>query len=202
MWVALDNSDGSFKNPLLAATIFGVFWSCFLLLGLYILIISRNYRLVVDNVTINQTGAFFTLRITIPEVLSAEWRNWPSGYSVKLESRDSSLAIELGTIQPENRDWLIDFLRSTIPETSQINWENFLLNPECKNKRKSATPLQRAIIFYGFAISFVVAWICGLGVVNLLAAIVNTGVASFLLIHKKRDNLAMHQSHGVGRVDN
>lgn len=196
VWVALDNSDGSFRNPLLAATIFGVFWSCFLLLGLYILLISRNYRLVVDNATINQTGAFSTRRIVIPEILFAKWRNWPSGYSVKLESRDSSMAIELGTIQPEYRDWLIDFLRSTIPETSQINWENFLLNPECKTKRKAMPPLQRAMIFYGFAVTFVAAWVFGLGVVNLLAAIVNTGFATFLLIRKKRDNHAMHRSRG------
>lgn len=188
VWVALDNSDGSFKNPLLAATVFGVFWSCFLLLGLYILLISRNYRLVVDNATIDQTGAFSTCRIVIPDILSAKWRNWPSGYSVKLESRDSSMAIEFGTIQPEYRDWLVDFLRSAIPETSQVNWENFQLNPECKHKFKAASPLQRAMVFYGLAMSFVVAWICGLGVLNLLAAIVNAGYATFLLSRIRRDN--------------
>ncbi len=187
VWSALANSDGSFKNPKIAATIFGVFWSGFVLLGVYLLVFSRNYKLVVDASTINQSGAFSTRRIVISEIESAIWRNRPAGYSIKLRCRVCCMSIEFGTIDSCSRDWLIDFLRATIPKPKQLNWESFLLNRDCKTNPTATPPFQRAMLFNATAVSFVAAWILGLGTINLLGALLNSGFATFLLIRKLRD---------------
>jgi hypothetical protein len=196
VWLSLANSDDSLENPLLAATASGVLFSAFILLGLYLVIFSRNYKLVIDASSIIQSGAFSTRRIVISEIEKATWRNWPAGYSIKLQSKACCLTVEFGTIELEHRQWLIDFLRSAIPGTKQLNWDKFLLHSEVKAKRKVMSPFQRAMVFYGLAVSLLVAWICGMGAVNLVGSIMNLGFATFLLTRKSSGNKEMDRSDG------
>jgi hypothetical protein len=192
VFVAATNADGSFERPLLAACIFGVFWGAFTLLGIYLWLFSRRYSLRITDDAIEQIGVFTKRRITFHKLQNAKWRNWPQGGSIKLTMSDSQMAIELGTT--DSRDSLIEFLYGRIPVSIQTGWDTFLYNKEQTNTQKSISPFWLGIIFYLFAVSFVVAWFMGLGGVNLAAAVVNFGFATYTVLRKPQDNQAVNGS--------
>ena len=192
VFVAATNADGSFERPLLAACIFGVFWGAFTLLGIYLWLFSRRYSLRITDDSIEQVGVFTKRRISLHKLQNAKWRNWPQGGSIKLTTSDSRLAIELGTT--DSRDSLIEFLHGRIPMSIQTGWVTFLYNKEQTNTQKSLSPFWLGIIFYLFAVSFVVAWFIGLGGVNLVAAVVNFGFATYMVLRKPQDNQAVNGS--------
>ena len=192
VFVAATNADGSFERPLLAAWIFGVFWGAFTLLGIYLWLFSRRYRLRITDDAIEQIGVFTKRQVSFHQLQQAKWRNWPQGGSIKLTTSDSRLAIELGTT--DSRDSLIEFLHGRIPMSIQTGWGAFLYNREQTNTKKSLSPFWLGMIFYLLALSFVVAWVMGLGGVNLGAAIVNCGFATYMVLRKPRDNQAVNRS--------
>lgn len=188
VFVAATNADGSFESPLLAASIFGVFWGAFILLGIYLWLFSRRYRLEITEDAIEQIGVFTKRRVSFHELQNAKWRNWPQGGSIKLTTADARLSIELGTT--DSRDSLIDFLHGRIPTSIQTGWSRFLYDKEQINAQKSLSPFWLGIMFYMFAVSFVAAWLTGMGGVNLLAAVVNFGFATYTVTRKPKENSA------------
>ena len=92
------------------------------------------------------------------------------------------MSIELGT--SDSRELLIQFLHAEIPMSKQQGWETFRYNPENSNGKNALLPFWLGIIFYAFAASFIVAWLMGLGAVNLVAAAVNCGFAVYLMTRK------------------
>lgn len=145
---------------------------------------SSIFQLEIDNKMIRQTGVFTRKSAAIRNIENATWRNWPNGGSLKLHSTDSRMSIELQTVKREHRDQLIQLLRSAVPAKKQTNWDSFILNPENLSERRSLSPFWVAMMFYAFAFSFVCAWGCGLGAVNLFVAAVNAGFATYILARK------------------
>jgi hypothetical protein len=192
VFVASTNADESFESPSLAACIFGVFWGAFALLGIYLWFFSRRYRLEITEDAIEQVGVFTKRQIRFEELQNAKWRNWPQGGSIKLTTLDSRLSIELGTT--DSRDSLINFLHERIPTSIQSGWDTFRHNKELANNKKPISPFWQGIIFYLFAVSFVVAWFIGLGAVNLVAAVVNSGFATYMMTRKPQDTEAANEN--------
>ena len=184
VFVAATNADGSFANPILAACVFGAFWGAFILLGIYLWLFSCKYRLEITENAIEQFGVFSHRRISTHKIQNAKWRNWPQGGSIKLRTGDSQMSIELGT--SDSRELLIQFLHAEIPMSKQQGWETFRYNPENSNGKNALRfhHLWLGVIFYAFAASFIVAWLMGLGAVNLVAAAVNCGFAVYLMTRK------------------
>ena len=197
VFVAVTNADGSFKQPILAAFLFGVFWGAFTFLGIYLWVFSRKYRLEITEDTIEQSGVFTQRRIAIGRIQNVKWRNWPQGGSIKLRTEDSQMSIELGT--SDSREQLIQFLHAVIPLNAQSGWDTFSYNHENSNTISSLSPVWVGVMFYVFAGSFVIAWMIGLGAVNLIAAIINFGFATYLLARKSQDNNAMNRSREAER---
>ena len=180
--VAVINPGGEFANPLVAAFAFAFLWGAFTLLGIYLYCFSRMYRLELTEDAIEQIGVFTQQRIPYLKIDNAKWRNWPQGGSIKLTGTQGRMSIELGTTS--SRDWLIEHLRSKIRVDKQTGWDRFIGNNEQLSVKKTLSPFWLGVIFQAFAASFVIAWLMGLGRVNLFAALVNSGFAVYLMTRK------------------
>jgi len=181
------NVDGSFARPKTAALFFGTFWSALTLLGIYLLAFSIKYRLCVDGKKLRQIGVFTDRVMDLGQVQSAKWRVWPANGSIRLESVLANLSIELGTILPNHRETLIEYLRTTIPAEKQINWDKFdrHFNARTDSETRRSTRWI-GVLFLIFGLSFIVAWQAGLGGVNLIAAFVNFGLGTCLVLRSRR----------------
>ena len=182
VFIAATNADGGFANPIMAACIFGVFWGAFTLLGLYLWRFAHKYRLEITEDTIEQIGVFTQRRIPLLQIENAKWRNWPQGGSIKLIGLCERMSIELGTTG--SREWLIEHLRSKLPLDRQTGWDGFIGNSEKSNTKKTLSPFWLGIMFHAFATSFVIAWLMGLGWVNLFVALINSVFATYLMTRK------------------
>ena len=191
VWTAAVNPDNSFPNPVLAAILFALLYGAFFLLGMYLLLFSSRYELIVDNDTISQTGVFTQKSTAISNIQSARWRNWPNGGSLRLHSIGTRISIEFQAVEREDRDKLIQYLRSAVAAEKQTNWDSFFLNPDNITQQQSSSPIRHgsaAVIFYAQALVFVGLWVWGLGAKHLPIAALNAGFATYMVYGKSKDN--------------
>ena len=177
VFVAYFNVDNSFTRPLLAATGFGLFWACFVLLGVLLLLLHRRYRLWFNADSVRQRGVFLDRTLELSGVTELKWRRFPTGGSVKLSGADGALKIELGSFAQGQRANLIEHLRNAIPEDRQRDWGQFHRHFEDSTERQVRTRrASRAIsLLLAFhAIAFLILWGLRFGNHYLLLALVNT----------------------------
>ena len=185
VFMAYFNVDGSFPNPLHAATSFGLFWACFVLLGVCLLLLHRRYRLFVTEDSVRQRGVVSDRTVTLSQVRELKWRRYPAGGSVQLSATDGRLKIDLGNFVQSERDELVSFLLESVPEGRQLGWskfqEQFQDSPE--RRMRSRRSSQVVSLLLGIhSVAFLVFWGLGLGNQYLVVAIVN---AAFLVYFRR-----------------
>ena len=112
--VAYFNVDGSFARPRLAALIFGLFWSAFTFLGVWLLLLYYKYRLFVSDLSLRQKGVLLDRRIDLNFVDELKWRRFPAGGSIRLSGMFGVLKIEFGNFNIVDREELVSVLRHAI----------------------------------------------------------------------------------------
>ena len=177
------NIDGSFARPRLAALVFGVFWSAWSLLGIWLLLLYYRYRLFVNESTLRQMGVVRDRQAELELIHELKWRRFPKGGSVRLSGLFGVLKIELGNFQSVEREQLMSFLREAVAETNQIGWEQFQEqfrdSPQKKQRSRRARFLI-AFVFAAHAIAFGVLWAVGCGMLYLAMSVVNALMAVYL----------------------
>lgn len=188
------NIDGSFERPKLSALIFGLFWSAFTLLGIWLLLLYYKYRLFLDNSSLRQIGVLRDNQIDLNLVDELKWRWHPKGGSVRISSILGVLKIDLGNFQPADRDQLIDFLRQTVAESKQLSWQEFTErfgdSPE-KRQRSRRARMLLVFVFGAHAIAFGIIWAVGGDLFYLAMSAVNALMAAYLLRSYLRDRIEL-----------
>ena len=176
VFVAYFNVDNSFPRPLLAATGFGLFWACFVLLGVLLLLLHRRYRLWFSAESVRQRGVFFDRTLRLSTITELKWRRFPTGGSVRLSGSEGTLKIELGNFAQSQRDVFIAFLRDAVPDDQQRDWDVFRRQFEDSPARKIRTrrvswAISLLLAFH--AVAFLVLWGLRFGHQYLVIAVVN-----------------------------
>jgi hypothetical protein len=175
--VAYLNIDGSFPRPHLAALVFGVFWSGFTLLGLWVIAAYFRERLFLDDNTIVLNSTFRSKTLDVGDVVQVEWRISPVGGSIVVRTRSEKVKIYLDNFTKDDREQVVFFFRKTFANEVQENWSLF----EERARRLSATErrvprggmMVIASIFMCLAGLFVYCWFAGLGMQYLFIGFVN-----------------------------
>ena len=183
--VAYLNIDGSFARPQLAAVVFGVFWSGFTLLALWLIAAYFRERLILAKNTIVQDGIFRSRTLDVGDVLQIRWRRWPAGGSIIVRSHSQKFKIYLDNFTKAEREEVVFFIRETFAHEIQENWSRF---EECA--RRLSAPERRfsrggiiviASVFMSIAGVFMYCWFAGLGVQYLFIGVVNAVAAIWYL---------------------
>jgi hypothetical protein len=122
---ALLNSDGSFRFPVAAAIIFGGFWSCMVLLGVWLILSYSRHRLFVDSTTVRVTGCFTTRQVRLANLTNATWKSFIKHGTLVLKEHSSIVKIGFGNYTYEERLELIHFFREALAGREQDGWEQF-----------------------------------------------------------------------------
>lgn len=181
------NIDGSFRHPKQAALLFGIVWSCFTLLSIWLILAYVRARLCVSHREIKGIGCIRTKTISVPNVTRIIWRIVPRGGSVVVCDVSSKIKISLENFNAEDRHDLITFFRECVAADIHEGWPRFAQRflepgPEgARGSRTAATVTVSLLVF--FATSFVCFWIAGLGVRYLVYGILNAAVAAWYVWH-------------------
>ncbi|HMP03757.1 MAG TPA: hypothetical protein PKC45_14765 [Gemmatales bacterium] len=182
---ALWNIDGSFARPKLAALIFGIFWSGFTLLAVWVIVAYFRERLYFGKAGVVQHGIFRSRTLLIEEVQQIRWRTWPVGGSVVIRTHSEKATIHLDNFTKDEREELIRFLRESFAVEIQENWSRFqdLLGRSSRQEKRVSRSgiITIAALLMSFAGVFVYCWFAGLGVQNLVIGVVNAVAAIWYL---------------------
>lgn len=194
VYVAYWNIDGSFGRPELAAVVFGVFWSLWVLLSLWLIIAYFRERLFVSADAITQHGCIRKRTINFPDVIKIVWKRIPKGGSVIIRGHFSRIKIYLSNFTSDEQDRLITLLRGEFAPEIQEGWERFnesrLLVVAARTPTKSrGTAMICALLLFSFAGIFGYCWASGLGIQWLIVGILNALFGMWYLwrIFKWRD---------------
>jgi len=122
---ALMNADGSFRHPLAAAVTFGVLWSCFLLLGVCLILMYARHRLFVDPTTVRLTGCCVTRQVRLTNLTHVAWKSFVKDGTLILREHSSIVKVGFGNYTFEERRELIHFFREALAGHNQEGWERF-----------------------------------------------------------------------------
>jgi len=184
--VAYWNVDGSFARPKLSALVFGVFWSVWTLLGIWLILCYTRERLVISTTSIEWTGLYKTRLLALDDVTRVKWRLFPQHGSIVLRTPDKRLVIEIGNYLDSERKELILLTRGMFDYELQENWQRFSdrfiqQSPARQNRQRWVLVLLAAMLC-AFGVLFLYAWARGLGVQYLALAIANLCVALYYLV--------------------
>ena len=176
-YVAYWNIDGSFARPVLAAVIFGSFWSLFTLLSVWVVLAYYRECLTLDEGQITQQGIIRSKLMHIDDVTHIKWRRIPQGGSIVIRTLTDRLKIYFDNFTVEERRELISFLHGIIAPNIQEGWSQF---EECHLKIQQQ-PIQKsrsaavvcALLLFSFAGIFNYCWVAGLGSKWLFIGAVN-----------------------------
>ena len=177
------NIDGSFPRPKLAALIFGLFWSGFLLLAVWVILAYFRERLFLAGKTIVQLSIIRSRAIDCEHVILVKWRCWPVGGSIVARTHFEKITIYLDNFMAEEREEIIRFFRETFTPVIQDNWSRFedfhhrFSSPQKFTSRREI--LATALMFVCFAGIFIYVWFAGLGTQYLFFGIINAAAAFY-----------------------
>jgi hypothetical protein len=122
---ALLNSDGSFRQPVAGVVVFGAGWSCFVLLGVWLILAYSRHRLFVDPTMVRATGCFTTSQVYLANVTHVAWKSFIKHGSLVLTESNSTVKIGFGNYTFQERLELIHFFREALAGREQEGWEKF-----------------------------------------------------------------------------
>jgi hypothetical protein len=176
------NLDGSFPRPKLAAAIFAAFWSCFSLLGWWLILASIRFRLFVSNLGIEEQGVIWTTAIPFDQVTRLDWRLGPQRGSAKIHSSEAKITLHFDNFTPSERLELIAAIRERVKVSLQHGWDEFderFFHPPSPARLRQVKVLNAILVaMLGFfAVFFTWCWWIGGGPEHLALGIVNAGAA-------------------------
>lgn len=182
-YAAYFNIDGSFPNPELAALVFAAVWSAFALLGVWLLLLYRKYRLCINESSLRQTGILRDDQADLSLVDRLEWPRSPSSGNVRLSGMFGVVKIPLGSL--EDREEVTKFLREAIDQSKQTGWDGMIDSPE---KRRRSRQALRILIFVlaTHAIAFAIVWTISRQWLFLVTAGLNALMVVFLIRLQRR----------------
>lgn len=199
------NADGSFRHPRLTALIFAVFWSPFILLGVWLSLYAARRRLVFTTTSVESTGAIRRKRLAFDEVTRVKWRRFPGQGSIVLRTTGRRLAIDLGDFSPGERQEIIELTRRLFDEQLQEGWPRFY---DCFIERSVAQQkhgrrwcLSTAAGLCACGAFFAYAWRAGRGDPYLTLALANFALALYYLVRAAmvRKAASPEETPGTGR---
>jgi len=171
------NIDGSFPRPLLAAIIFGIFWSAMLLLSVWVLLAYFREHLIVDRTAITQHGILRSTSVRIADATEIKWRRIPLGGSIVIRTANRKIKIYFDNFAANQRDELIAFLHGTFASEIQQGWSVFAesrVPSDARRPQKSrAAAAVCALLLFSIGGILGYCWLVGLGVKWLVLGIVN-----------------------------
>jgi hypothetical protein len=173
------NIDGSFPRPKLAALIFGIGWSGFTLLAVWIILAYFRERLYLASKTVIQHSVIRSRTIYCKDVVHINWRRRPSGGSIVIQTPSAKVKIYLDNFTREEREEIIRFFRETFASELQDNWPRFEARGGSPPRRLVSRGgiLVTASVLMGLAGVFVYCWFAGLGGQYLFIGVVNAAAA-------------------------
>ena len=183
------NVDGSFGRPYLAALVFGLFWSAWVVLGIWLILLYYRYRLFTNDTALYQVGVIREQHADLNLVNEMKWRTRPMGGSVRLSGQFGVVKIEFAGFESAQRKELISFLRHAIDDSRQPGWQEFCKRFEDSPEGREHSRRSRfwlAVFFLANAVAFFMFWIAGFGVVHLAASILNAVFGGKMLIASLR----------------
>ncbi|HBE71475.1 MAG TPA: hypothetical protein DDW52_25290 [Planctomycetaceae bacterium] len=202
VYVAYFNVDGSFSRPILAATISGVFWSCWVLLGCWLIAYDIRYRLFVSIDSLKQQGILFNKTIALRTVDQATWRRFPGRGSVRLSGADGKISVDLGNFRPEAREKLITFLRTELPEGKQVGWSKFRQQFADTSQRRAKAKRVTSLLLVFFALHsvfFLALWCLNYGNEYLMFAAINAAMVGYMYSKARRRNADQPEAEQVSK---
>lgn len=148
---AILNVDGSFRRPLLAACIFGGFWGCLCLVGVWMILIYLRHELHIDSGNVRHRGGLFSGSVCVSRLTAATWKSFTREGSLTLHESSGSVKVAFGNYTYEERRELIRFFREALVACDQQGWEQFekrCLPPQVEyrvlQKKNSRSPSLRS----------------------------------------------------------
>lgn len=119
------NIDGSFRHPIIAAVVFGSFWSGLTLLSCWMIAAYYRHRLCADRTVIRVTNCFRAREFKLDDIEAVDWRCKTGEGTLILNSASTRLKVRFGNYTYQERAMLIQFLRERLAELPQKGWEQF-----------------------------------------------------------------------------
>lgn len=121
--VAFYNVDGSFQRSVLAACFFGVFWTSWVLVGIYYAANYFHERLILQSDAVLQHSLFSHKKINIGAIEKIKWQLMSRSGLIKIDASKSKTCIDIGSFSKHDRAEIIDYFRSAVAEELQTGWE-------------------------------------------------------------------------------
>ena len=122
------------RNRLAAAALMG--GVPLFMAGLCILGLVRREALTIRGERVVSQGIFRLKEIGLLEVTRARWRRWPGfNGSLVLRNESARLPVYFDNYEAEDRDRIIQYLRSVLPPEVQTNWNLFAYNIAIRKPR-------------------------------------------------------------------
>jgi hypothetical protein len=198
------NLDGSFPRPVLAAIIFAVFWSGFMLLSLWIVAAYFRERLILDSSEIVQHGVFRVRTLEVAEVCRIKWRNRPVGGSIVVRTELEKITIYLNNFTKDERKEIVLFFREIFVDEIQeggLQFDECARNLFLAKKRSAVLETVMPTVLMLFAGLFAYCWFTGLGAQFLFLSFVNAVVGLWQLWRTRvaKQRRLMEEAEVVGR---
>lgn len=103
------------------------FWGFFVALSVIVLLQYYRESLSVKDGRIVQTGIIRRREMELAEVTDVRWRAMPAGGSVVLRSASQKIKANFDNFELEQRRSLIRWLRLSLPQPIQRDWEAFCI---------------------------------------------------------------------------
>ena len=182
------NLDGSFPHPNAAALIFGVFWTGFSLLSLWVLAAYFRERLRLGPSAVVSRGVCHLRTTRLADVEKIIWRRYPAGGSIVIRTPAKRLTVELANFTRSERDEIIAYFREAIPPSRQEGWETYDSSVRTPRKSSRGAELLLIIVLSSFATFFVAAGIRQAEPGHILLGLLNAAVAVGLLFLRRPSN--------------
>lgn len=165
------NVNDRFANAL---SFSGLFW-LLTLLCLWRIAAYFRFRLYVGETTIREVGVLRTTTLPVEDVVRVVWQTLPARGSVVLRTSNAKVSIEFHNFTSQERRELLGFCRQTWDESIQEDWPRFAeVFPEGPSSRRRPSAVASAVFSFFLlllAVCFFYLWFIGLGVANLVGAI-------------------------------
>ena len=137
VWAAATNADGSFPRPFEFAVVYGLFWSCWILVSIWGLVDWWKHRLIVGEDLLHYVGVVRDVQLSREDLVEVQWRGIFRRGTVVIQSPRSRLRIHLDVYPVDERDDLIDRLRTPTRDASQKNTGRHSARCRARSRRRS-----------------------------------------------------------------
>ncbi|MCA9021208.1 MAG: hypothetical protein KDA74_13755, partial [Planctomycetaceae bacterium] len=193
------NLDGSFRYPVPTAIFIVVFFSFFMLLGIWIILAYYRERLEISRDALIKHDVFHVTEIAFDEITQLQWFSL-SG-AILVESRFQKFKIHIDNFQKVEQIEITDCLRNSVEYDLQEGWDKYrrLKSSLFETTDQPVKPIRflSVILVLIFAGVFFIAWWFDRGVHYLvisLISLINLVVAIWWFSRFRKEHLKTSSS--------